>query len=115
VATERQVETKLRALIKRLEAADQGVQALSQALPEPRIIAVLVTDLGRTYWSELSGGKMGVLHRGEPDRADIRIQARGDDLIEMIDGERSMFSAYLSGRIKLEASFSDILRLRSLA
>jgi hypothetical protein len=26
-----------------------------------------------------------------------------------------MFSAYLSGRIKLEASFSDILRLRSLA
>jgi hypothetical protein len=115
VATKRQVETKLRELINRLGQTDEGMAALADALPEPRIIEVHVPDLDETFWTELASGKMGTLHAGAPDRADIRLKAQSDDLIEVLDGRRSMFSSYVAGRMKVEASFADILRLRKLA
>jgi SCP-2 sterol transfer family protein len=115
VATKRQVETKLRELIKRLEEADEGVTALSGALPEPRVIEVYLPDLDESFWTELASGKMGKLHAGKPHQADIRLEADSDDLVEVLDGRRSMFSSYVAGRMKVEASFADIMRLRKLA
>jgi SCP-2 sterol transfer family len=115
VATKRQVETKLRELIRRLADTQEGVSALSDALPEPRVIEVYVTDLDAAYWAELAGGRMGPLQRGSPDRADMRLEATSDDLVDVLDGRRSMFSSYIAGRVKVEASFADIMRLRKLA
>jgi hypothetical protein len=34
--------------------------------------------------------------------------------VDLIDGRGSLFSAYLSGRIRIDASMSDLLRLRKL-
>jgi hypothetical protein len=115
VATKRQVEAKLRELIKRLGQTEEGMAALSQALPEPRIIEVYVPDLDETYWTELAAGRMGTLRRGGSEGADIRLEARSDDLIDVLDGRTSMFSSYVGGRMKVEASFADIMRLRRLA
>jgi hypothetical protein len=115
VATKRQVETKLRGLIRRLGQTDEGMAALADALPEPRIIEVYLSDLDETFWTELASGRMGKLHAGNPDRRDIRLEAESDDLIEVLDGRRSMFSSYVAGRMKVEASFADIMRLRKLA
>jgi hypothetical protein len=115
VATKRQVETKLRELIQRLAKTEEGVNALSDALPEPRVIEIRVPDLDASYWSELSDGKMGPLHRGAAERADMRLEAMSDDLVDVLDGRRSMFSSYVAGRMKVEASFADIMRLRKLA
>ncbi len=115
MATKRQVETKLRELIARLGQTEDGIAALSDALPEPRIIEVYVPDLDQTYWTELAGGRMTGLHRGSPDRTDIRLAADSDDLVDVLDGRRSMFSSYVAGRMKVEASFADIMRLRRLA
>jgi SCP-2 sterol transfer family protein len=114
VATKREVEAKLQELIGRLDAADDGVDALAQALPESRVIEVVVSDLGDSYWTELAGGRMGTLRKGRPDEADIRITADSDELVEVVDGKRSLFSSYLSGDMKVEASFADIMRLRRL-
>ena len=58
---------------------------------------------------------MGPLHKGAPDRADIRLEAGSDVLVEIVDGKRSLFSSYVAGRVKVEASFADLLRLRKLA
>jgi predicted lipid carrier protein YhbT len=116
VATKRQVETKLRELIRRLEGAGDGVHAnLAKALPEARTIRIDVTDLDTTYWTQLSEGRMGPLHQGEPDHADIRMRASSDDLVAMVDGEVGLMKSYLSGRVRIDASFSDILALRRLA
>jgi len=115
VAAKRQVETKLRELIRRLDEAHEGQASLSDALPEPRIVQVLVTDLGESYWTELSGGRMGPLNAGRPDQADIRVGADSDVLVELVDGRRSIFSSYLAGKVKVEASFADLMRLRKLA
>ena len=115
MATKRQVETKLRELIRRLGETEEGMAALADALPEARVIVVHLRDLDETFWTELSAGKMGKLHAGTPAHADMRLEAESDDLIEVLDGRRSMFSSYVAGRMKVEASFADIMRLRKLA
>lgn len=116
MATKRQVETKLRQLIKRLDQTDHEARgSLADSLPEPRIIEVVITDLGTSYWTELTEGRMDGLHEGSPRQAEIKVKLASDDLIELVDGKKSMFSAYLAGRVSIEASFSDLLRLRKLA
>jgi hypothetical protein len=116
VATKRQVETKLRQLIKRLDKANQDVRgSLAESLPETRIVEVVITDLGTSYWTELSQGSMDGLHEGSPRQAEIRVRVSSDYLVELVDGRKSLFSAYLAGQVKIEASFSDLLRLRKLA
>jgi SCP-2 sterol transfer family protein len=115
MATTRQVEARLKELIRRLDANDERSVTLSRTLPEPRIIEVSVTDLGETFWTELAGGRMGKLHRGSSPGGDIRVTASSDELVAMVDGTRSLFSSYLGGKVKVEASFADLMRLGKLA
>jgi hypothetical protein len=116
LGTKRQVESKLRELINRLDQTEEGVTALSQALPDRRVIEVHVVDLEATYWTDLADGRMDPLRRGPADGdPDMRLEMESDDLIDIIDGRRSMFSSYVAGRMKVEASFADIIRLRKLA
>jgi predicted lipid carrier protein YhbT len=115
VATRAQVRAKLRAVIARLEDADPEVHGdIARTLSEPRIVQVDVPDLEASFWAELSGGRLGPLHDGEADRVDIRVTADGGDLVEMLEGKRNLFSSYMAGHIKVQASLSDLLALRRL-
>lgn len=115
LASKRQVESKLRQLIDRLDEAGPEAQAqLARALPDPRVIQMDLPDLDESFWTELSDGKLGALQTGKPDDCDIRMTASSDDLIAMIDGEKSLFSSYLAGHIKVQASLSDLMALRRL-
>ena len=115
MATETQVEAKLQELIKRLEGDDGARDSFSSSLPEPRVVALEITDLGAGYWTELAAGRMSELHSGLPDRWDIRVRAGSDDLVALVDGHRSLFSAVVSGQVKVDASITDLMRLRKLA
>jgi hypothetical protein len=117
VATRRQVEGKLRELIGRLHAAGSDVRgSLAESLPEARIVEVVVPDLAASYWTEMTGGRMGKLMRGPPPQeAEIRIHVDSDHLVELVNGEKSLFSSYLGGQVRIEASLTDLMRLRKLA
>jgi hypothetical protein len=116
VATQRQVEAKLRELINRLDTADERVRgSLSESLPDAKVLEVHVHDLDAIYWTEMSGGQMGKLTSGPSGRPDIRVQLSSDDLVDLVDGRRSLFSSYLSGHVKIEASLGDLMRLRRFA
>jgi predicted lipid carrier protein YhbT len=115
LASEQEVEERLEALIARLDANENATGRLRGSLPEDRILSLRVTDLGADYWTSLEGGRLGELQRGAPGQAHIRITASSDDLVQLVDGNGSLFSAYLAGRVRIEASFSDLLRLRKLA
>jgi hypothetical protein len=117
VATRRQVEGKLRELIGRLDSAGSDVRgSLADTLPDARIVEVVVPDLAASYWTEMTGGRMGRLRHGAPPReAEIRIHVGSDHLVELVDGERSLFSSYLGGQVRIEASLTDLMRLRKLA
>lgn len=116
MATRREVERKLRELIERLDGAGSEVQgSLSRSLPDGRIIEVVVTDLDESWWTEVQEGRLTGLRSEVPDRADIRIKVASEHLVDLVDGRRSLFSSYLGGQVRLEASFSDLMRLRKLA
>lgn len=108
-----EVERKLEELIARLSSSDEAAGDLGRSLPERRILSLHVTDLDADWWTALEGGRMGRLHRGAAEGADIKMAAAAD-LVRLIDGQGSLFSAYVAGRVRIEASFSDLLRLRRL-
>jgi DNA-binding transcriptional LysR family regulator len=115
VATARTVEKKITELIARLDDAPEEARAnLTRALSSPRVIEITVPDLGATYWTELADGRFGELHEGDAPDPDIRVTASSDELVDMIDGNKSLFSSYLAGHIKIQASLSDLLSLRKL-
>lgn len=111
------MESKLRELIGRLDDADGEVRgSLAESLPDSRVIEVVVPDLGISYWTEMAGGRTGELRAGPPPQeAEIRILVTSDDLIDLVDGKKSLFSSYVGGQVRIEASFTDLLRLRKLA
>jgi len=115
VATARTVEKKLNELIRRLDDAPEEAQDnLARALSSPRVIEITVTDLDGRYWTELADGRFDELHEGPASDAHIRVTASSDDLVAMIDGKKSLFSSYMAGHIKIQASLSDLLSLRKL-
>lgn len=115
MASRSDVERRLHELVERLNRSDEAARSLGGSLPEARVLALEVTDLDARYWTELRGGRMGPLQEGTPERADIRLTAASDELIELLDGKAGgAMSAYLAGRLRVEASLSDLLRLRKL-
>ncbi|GII79314.1 hypothetical protein Sru01_42960 [Sphaerisporangium rufum] len=46
--------------------------------------------------------------------AEVRIRILSDDLLSLVDGELDMARAILGGRVKIDASLGDLLRLRKL-
>lgn len=115
MASTEEVQNKLEELISRLGESEEAARELQRSLPDPRIIAVHVTDHDDHFWTELAGGALSALRREAHDQAHIRIAAGSDDLVALVDGGASLFSAYISGRIRVEASFSDLMKLRRLA
>ncbi len=115
MASKEEVEARLRELIDRLGASDEAAEALERSLPDPRILELHVTDLDTRYSTELSTGRLGALREGAAPEAHIRISTSSDDLVGFIEGGTSLFSAYVAGRVRVEASFADLLKLRKLA
>ena len=116
MATKKQIKAKLQEMIDRLDDADEKWHAnLAKALPGSKTILIEVTDLELSFWTELAGGYMGPLHDGVPEEADIKMRAKSDDLVAMIDGEIGLMSSFLSGRVRVDAPLSDLLALRKLA
>ncbi len=115
MASKTEVERKLNELIQRLHRSDEGVRSLERSLPEPRVLALHVPDLEADYWTELASGRLEQVRDGVPPRADIRIRVGSDDLVDMVDGKPgSLLSAYLKGRLRVDAGVSDLIRLRRL-
>ena len=115
MASKEEVEERLGELIGRLGNDEEAARAIDGSLPERRILTLHVTDLDARYWSELAGGQLSPLLEGEPEEAHIRLSVKSDDLLDPLDGGGNILNAFVSGRVRIKASFSDLLRLRRLA
>lgn len=115
MASATEVERKLGELISRLDAGDPEVRAsLRTALSEPRVLWLHLPDIEADYWTELDGDGLRELHEGSREDADVRVTADSDLLLDVIDGRAQLFPAYLSGKIRIDASFADLLQLRRM-
>lgn len=80
-----------------------------------RTISVAIPDLGITYVSVLGAGDDPVreVTSGEPP-ADIRLTADSGEVIALCEQPMNIARAWMSRRVKIEASVKDLFRLRRL-
>ncbi|HVT68974.1 MAG TPA: SCP2 sterol-binding domain-containing protein [Trebonia sp.] len=80
-----------------------------------RTISVTIPDLNVTYVSVLGSGSdpVRLAAPGEPP-ADIRMTASSDQVLALSEQPMNIARAWISGRVKIEASVKDLFRLRRL-
>lgn len=111
MATASECESALRELSRIIgEGAGPGERALR------RTVSCRVTDLDLTFVGLLRQAALQDLRPAEANdrRADIRITTTSDDLVEMVAGSLGVTAAWTRGRVKIDASVMDLLRLRKL-
>ncbi|MFD0357603.1 SCP2 sterol-binding domain-containing protein [Streptomyces sp. NPDC127110] len=114
MATIQECRTALDRLSDNLASADGDVRG---AAALDRSLSCHITDLDETFTGRLAGGRIRVdgVTPGPPrSKAEIRLAMTGDDLVAMVAGELKFAKAWASGRVRLEAGFRDLLRLKSL-
>ncbi|MFF9399537.1 SCP2 sterol-binding domain-containing protein [Streptomyces sp. NPDC014744] len=114
MATMAECRSALDRLSDNLAGADGDVRS---AAALDRSLSCHVRDLDVTFVGRLTDGRIQVLNTvdGPPrERAEIRLTMNGDDLVAMVDGELNFAKAWGTGRVRLEAGFRDLLRLRAL-
>jgi hypothetical protein len=82
-------------------------------LPD-RTLSCTIPDLDVTFSGRLHNGELVDMSTDPAPRAQIRLTTKSDDLLELTEGRLSLPSAWVSGRVKIEASFLDLIKLRSL-
>jgi putative sterol carrier protein len=79
-----------------------------------RTLACRVTDLDVAFHGRLADGRIVDLADGDDPSAKLKLTASSDDLIALVDGKLNIMSAWTSGRIKIDASIMDLMRLRKM-
>jgi hypothetical protein len=102
------------AAVRRLAEQFRGSQP-QRARGFDRTVSAEITDLGLVYRGHLHDGELEDITSDVGPRADIRLTMSSDDLLALADGELALGPAWLSGRVKVRASFADLLRLRAMA
>jgi hypothetical protein len=115
-----------------LEECQQAVQDLADRLanvdPElrsryaaDRTVACHVPDLACVFRGRLDVEGLQDVHTApdgdggvDADDAQVRLAASSDDLLALLEGRLAVPTAWATGRLKIEASVMDLLRLRSL-
>ncbi len=106
-----EVEQVLAELLTRLETIDESSRAL---LPSARVIEARCPDLDLVRFARWQRGTITLLDDVPPRRPDIRISVRSDDLLAIASGELPFARAFAANKIRLDASMTDLLRLRAV-
>ena len=108
-----------------VEECDKALRSLADALarvpPDVRAKYVLdrtvscrVTDLATTWSARLRDDGLVGITTDDGSKAQVRISVSSDDLMALIEGRQSVPSAFATGKLRVQASPLDMLRLTSL-
>ena len=111
-----------------LEECEQALQHLVDRLADvhpdvrgkyvvTRTLSCRVPDLNLVFLATLNDdGIEGLRHvpGSDTEGAQVRLAAQSDDLIALVNGKLSPPAAWATGRLKVEASVLDLLKLRTL-
>ena len=114
MASVQECEQALRSLAHRLAAVDPEVRSRYVVT---RTLACRVPDLGVVFLATLNDDGIEQLRCSDgssTDGAQVRMAAASDDLLALVEGELSPPVAWASGRLKVQASPLDLLKLRAL-
>lgn len=109
MATLEECQAALADLTERMQSSDDK-PALSD-----RTLSCHVPDLAVTFHGELRGGQLVDITTAESStRAQIRLIASSDDLVALVDGTLDLGRAWLTKRVKIEASMMDMIKLKTM-
>lgn len=119
MASVEECEQALHTLADRLGRSDGSARAKLGH----KVLACVLTDPQVTFYADLRDGGLHDVRRagepdhategGEPPRPDATLRMTGDDLIALVEGRLGLAAAFTSGRLKIDASLLDLLRVRS--
>jgi hypothetical protein len=111
VATVEECEAAMHKLAERLKSPD-GAQARDKLID--RSISCHLRDLDVTFGGRLRGGEIIDIHRAAKPDGQLKLTTTSDDLVALVDGQLNFAKAWASGRLKIDASVFDLIKLRSL-
>lgn len=103
----------LAGLAARWEAVDGDVRGRNA--PD-RTLSLWLSDLDLTFTGRLHEGSLVdiAVDAGGLEPAQLRLQCGSDDLLALTDGTLNPAVAWATGRLRVDASPLDLLRLRAL-
>ena len=111
MATVEECHHALERLAERLSSVDEGARRKHVS---DRTLSCRVPDLDVTFTGALQDGHLSGISTDPAPKAQIRLTAASDDLLAMTDGRLSFGQAWLSGKVKVDASVMDLIKLRSM-
>lgn len=108
-----------------IEECEQALHRLATTLSGPdgaharqhvadRSVSCRLTDLDVTFTGQLRDGTLQDITQGNGSSAAIKLAMLSDDLLALTDGSLNFVRAWTSGRIKVDASVFDLIKLRKL-
>ena len=115
MASLQECEAALQDLAQRFAAVDPELRRRHAV---DRTVSCRVPDLAVVFHVRLTDGSVVDLscRTAEEDvaQAQVRLAATSDDLVALVAGDLTPPAAWATGRLTVEASVLDLLRLRSL-
>ncbi|HEV7932915.1 MAG TPA: SCP2 sterol-binding domain-containing protein [Actinomadura sp.] len=112
MANEEDCRTALARIAERLSDVDQ--KEFAEHVVE-RTISCRISDLNVAFQTRLHARGLDPFIRTDNARAaQVRITANSDDLVALANDGLKVTKAWATGRLKIEASIFDLLRLRKL-
>ena len=111
MATVEECEAAMHKLADRLRSPD-GAEARGKVLD--RSVSCHLRDLDVTFAGQLQDGEITGIRQVDAPDGQIKLAMASDDLIALVDGQLNFAKAWASGRLKVDASVFDLLKLRTL-
>lgn len=111
MATIEQCEAAIAELTSRLHEYPKDLR--KDNIPD-RTVELALLDLDVTYRGRLHEGELIDIAQESGPKPNIRLTMNSDDLIDLTEMRLSFSHAWATGRLHLDASLRDLLRLRGL-
>jgi putative sterol carrier protein len=111
MASVEECERAFDGLAAKLAGADASTR---QKASFDRSLSCTLRDLKVTFAGRLRDGQLTDISQVDKPEAQIRMTMTSDDLLKLVAGELAMGSAWATGRVKIDASIFDLLKLRSV-
>lgn len=111
MASVEQCAQALRSLADRLAAVDPDVRGKYVV---ERTVSCRIRDLDVVFSGRLDDSGLTDITQTDDASAQVRLATSSDDLLALADGRLGVPAAWATGRLKIEASVLDLLKLRSL-
>ena len=111
MATQQEVDAALHRLAARLAEVDPVTREKHVVA---RTLSCEVPDLGVVYGARIDEDGLSAVTTGALPGAQVRLRVDSDDLIALAEGRLGFPTAWATGRLRVEASVLDLLKLRTL-